>query len=113
MTALAPGQVAAELARLRDAHMDQLAGFIEENIVSDSGVIPPPQDRSPMVRVLGSVEDMDGSKVHIGVDHDTVTVSNAIDSAFTQSMAEEFAHLFAAACWAAGQNQQRMTQEVT
>jgi hypothetical protein len=79
--------------------------------MTSAGVIPPPEERSPYVRVIGSVEDMDGSKIHVGVDYDSVTISNAIDSVFTREMAEEFAHLFVSACWAAGENKRRMDGE--
>ena len=66
----------------------------------------------PYVRVLGSVTDMDGSIVHVGVNYDTVSVSNAVDSVFTREAAEEFARLFVAACWQAGANKRRMDDEV-
>ncbi len=66
----------------------------------------------PCVRVLGSVADMDGSAVHVGVNYDTVSVSGAVDSVFTQAQAEEFGRLFVAACWQAGANKRRMDEEV-
>ncbi len=67
----------------------------------------------PYVRVLGSVTDMDGSIVHVGVNYDTVSVSNAVDSVFTREGAESFTRLFAAACWEAGANKRRMDGEVS
>jgi len=66
----------------------------------------------PYVRVLGSVADMDGGVVHVGVNYDTVSVSNAVDSVFTREGAESFARLFVAACWEAGANKRRMDDEV-
>ncbi len=84
--------------------------------MSAGGVIPPPEERvrlDPYVRILGSVADMDGSVVHVGVNYDTVSVSNAVDSVFTQAQAEEFGRLFVAACWEAGANKRRMDGEVS
>ncbi len=66
----------------------------------------------PYVRVLGSVTDMDGSIVHVGVNYDTVSVSNAVDSVFTRDGAESFARLFVSAVWEAGANKRRMDEEV-
>jgi hypothetical protein len=62
----------------------------------------------PYVREVGSVTDMDDRPVKVGVDHDTVTID---DHALTRDQAEEFAHLFAAACWDAGENSGRMREE--
>ncbi len=64
----------------------------------------------PYVRDVGSVQDIDGYPVRVGVNYDTVTVS-AADSALTREMAGEFGRLFAAACWEAGANARRMADE--
>lgn len=79
--------------------------------MSAGGVIPPPDERKPYVRNLGSVEAMDGDLVTVGVDYDAVIV-NANNAAFTRSMTEEFAHLFIAACWEAGENAKAMRETV-
>ena len=115
MTALAPGEVATGLARLRAAHMHQLASFIEEKTMSESGVIPPQEERkpqNPMVRKVGHVADIDGMLLVVGVDHDTVTIGTQTRTRrFTRHQLEEFAHLFVAACWEAGENKRRMDSE--
>jgi hypothetical protein len=59
----------------------------------------------PCARLIGSVTDMDGGPVHIGVDADCVTIANAEDACFTRAMREEFTRLWceaerAAEAWA-------------
>lgn len=63
----------------------------------------------PMVRILGTVTDISGQVIDVGVDYDTVRIGaqSAADLRFTQDQAEEFGRLFVAACWeAAGQRAQ-------
>lgn len=75
--------------------------------------------------VTGRMEDIDGVPVTLSVNRDG-TVRIEIGSLsrrdlflggrmadFGQEKAEEFAHLFVAACWEAGQNARRMAEEVT
>ena len=61
------------------------------------------------VREVGVVSDIDGVPLDVGVDYDTVTVA---DRRLTRDQAEQFAHLFVAACWEAGGNKRRMDAEV-
>lgn len=50
---------------------------------------------NPFVRVLGTVKDIDGARLQVGVDYTCVTVGGwRLDSA----AAEEFMRLFSAAC---------------
>jgi hypothetical protein len=66
----------------------------------------------PYVREVGTVTDMDGVPVVIGVDYDAVTIgSAALPACFTQAQAEEFAQLFISAVWQAGAQQGRMGTE--
>lgn len=66
------------------------------------------------IRAIGTVTDMNGSAVRVGVDYDTVTISTGLLSpaCFTQAQAEEFAQLFVSACWQAGANARQMAQEI-
>ena len=57
---------------------------------------------SQYVQALGDVEDIDGVKVTVGVDHECVNLNGHV---LTQSAMEELAHLLIAATWAAGVNQ--------
>jgi hypothetical protein len=61
------------------------------------------------VREIGTVEDIDGRKVTVGVDYDSVTVSNC--ARLDAKQAEEFSRLFAQARMAAAQNRRRMDEE--
>lgn len=45
-------------------------------------------------RLIGSVTDMDGTPVHIGVDADCVTIVVAWDACFTPAMREDFTRLW-------------------
>ncbi len=62
----------------------------------------------PYVRCLGAVEDIDGLAISVGVDYDAVTVGLW---RLTSGQAEEFAQLFVSACWEAGTNIRRMSEE--
>lgn len=67
---------------------------------------------NPMVREVGRIEDIDGSKLVVGVDLDSVTIGYADDMEpirLTFMAAGEFAQLFVSACWQAGWNNARMT----
>ena len=71
-----------------------------------------PAMADPYVRELGAVDDLDASPVDIGVDYDTVFIrSGGHLVRLTRTDAADFAHLFAAACWEAGGNEQRMRQD--
>ena len=62
----------------------------------------------PMVRWMGSVEDIDGATLVVGVDYDTVNVDGRrLNSAQT----EAFAKLFVQACWQASANAAQMAAE--
>ena len=50
------------------------------------------------VREVGTVTDMDGGPLVVGVDYDLVTIGTR---RLTQEQAEEFGHLFVSACWQA------------
>jgi hypothetical protein len=66
------------------------------------------------VRTLGSVEDIDGQGLSVGVDYDTVSLGLAEFGRtwrFTRAQAEEFAQLFIAACWEAADQGGRMAAE--
>lgn len=62
----------------------------------------------PHVRIIGTVEDIDGVTVAIGVDYDAVTVSHG--GRFGAQGREKFAHLFAAASWRADEQARFMTE---
>ncbi len=64
----------------------------------------------PYVRALGVVTDIDGRKLGVGVDYDSVVIG---PDGFRLNLlqAEEFARLFVSACWDAGVNAERMRQE--
>ena len=68
----------------------------------------------PYVRETGRTEDMDGIALAVGVDYDAVSLGHGHHTGpvwrLTQAQAEEFAHLFVAACWEAGQNARRMAE---
>jgi hypothetical protein len=61
------------------------------------------------VRTLGTVEDIDGIKVAIGTDHDTVQVSTG--GRFDAVQTEQFTRLFAAACQEARLNKRQMHED--
>lgn len=64
------------------------------------------------VRPVGTVQDIDGMDVTIGVDFDTVTIAAAgTPIRFDAAQAEAFAALFVAACWQAARQAERMAQE--
>ena len=50
------------------------------------------------VREVGTVHDMDGRRVPVGVDYDTVVI---LGYRLSEEQAEEFGHLFVSACWQA------------
>ncbi|HXJ25031.1 MAG TPA: hypothetical protein VNH17_05005 [Streptosporangiaceae bacterium] len=52
----------------------------------------------PHVRELGRVESLDGPRLYVGVDYDSVVVESY---RLTRAQAEEFAQLFISACWEA------------
>ena len=62
----------------------------------------------PYVREVGSVEDIDGVDILVGVDYDSVTIGMR---RFSRTQTEELAQLFAAACWEAGLNARQMAEE--
>ena len=62
------------------------------------GVIPAPEDRQPVYQI-GSVQDLSGLPLHVGVNGTAVTISgHALDA----RMQETFAQLFVRACRLAG-----------
>ena len=52
----------------------------------------------PNVLTIGAVHDLDGRRVPVGVDYETVVV---LGYRLGQEEAEEFARLFVSACWQA------------
>jgi hypothetical protein len=62
----------------------------------------------PNVRVLGQVEDIDGLTVNVGVDYETVVIGG---HRFNQQQQEEFARLFVAAAWQAGQQSRTLAED--
>ena len=68
----------------------------------------------PRIRTLGSVEDIDGHRLPVGVDHDTVAIGHPGSSAswrLTRAQVEELAHLIVAASWEAADCGGRMAAE--
>jgi hypothetical protein len=57
-----------------------------------------------LVRRLGHVEGIDGTRLHVGVDYDSVMVGI---HRLNRDQAESFAQLFIGACWEAGRNAER------
>jgi hypothetical protein len=64
---------------------------------------------SPYVRTIGTVEDMDGVTVAVGVDYDAVTVG--APGRFTLEQAGEFTRLFTSAWREAERQRARMEAE--
>lgn len=64
---------------------------------------------SDCVRAIGTVVDIDGCKVTVGVDYDSVTVSNC--ARLDAAQAEGFSLLFAQARMAAAQNRRQMDED--
>jgi hypothetical protein len=62
------------------------------------GVIPAPEDRQPVYHV-GSVQDMSGVPLHVGVNGGAVTIGGFVLDA---PQLETFAQLLVRACWLAG-----------
>ena len=68
----------------------------------------------PYVRTVGDLRDLDGDTVEVGVDYDSVTIKIGGRCARFESMqADDFAHLFVAACFQAGAQSARMAEDVT
>jgi hypothetical protein len=68
----------------------------------------------PYVREVGRLAGVDGSTVTVGVNYDSVSIGagRGLVAQLTRTQAEEFAHLFVAACWEAGENARHMAAEV-
>ena len=62
----------------------------------------------PMVAMIGHVEGLDGTRIHVGTDYDAVTVRTGGLTRLSHAQAESFALLFVRACWEAGANARRM-----
>ena len=59
----------------------------------------------PYVREVGGVEDVDGTRLTVGIDYGTVSISVAGKTCRLDSrQAETFAQLFVSACWQAAVN---------
>lgn len=70
----------------------------------------------PYVRTLGSVEDIDGHALPVGVDYDSVSIGHPGSSAswrLNREQCEEFARAFVAACWEAADNARLMAEEAS
>lgn len=66
----------------------------------------------PYVREVGYVADMRGAQAFVGIDYDTVTVRTGLTGIMlTRDGVEEFARLFVAACWEAGENAKHMRDD--
>jgi hypothetical protein len=65
----------------------------------------------PYVRPVGDLTDLDGRKVVVGVDYDSVTISSSARLTWDQVL--EFFSLFFAAGWEALENKRRMTAAAT
>jgi hypothetical protein len=63
------------------------------------------------VRVIGTVTDLDGILVEVGVDYDSVTISGSGKVRFESLQADEFAALYVRACWEAGRQAERMAAQ--
>ena len=77
--------------------------------MSESGVIPPRDERSPYRYLVGAIHAQAGQTVRIGVDHDSVTLSG--EGPLTSSECEEFDQVLVSAVWCAGINAARMAAE--
>ena len=62
------------------------------------GVIPAPEDRQH-VHHIGSVQDMRGLPLHVGINGGAVTIGGFL---LDGAQREAFAQLFVRACWLAG-----------
>lgn len=65
---------------------------------------------SRYVREVGYVECMEGTRIHVGVDHDAIRIRG--DGLLESAQQETFAQLLLAAVWQAGQNKGHMDEEV-
>jgi hypothetical protein len=67
----------------------------------------------PRVRPVGTLYDLDGMPVKIGVDYDAVTIeAHGTPIRFQSAAAEEFAQLFVSACWQAARQAGEMAAEM-
>jgi hypothetical protein len=66
--------------------------------VTADGVIPAPEDRQH-VHHIGSVQDMRGLPLHVGINGGAVTIGTFVLDA---PQLETFAQLLVRACWLAG-----------
>jgi len=66
----------------------------------------------PYVRETGSVVDLDGIRLIIGVDYDTVTIGHRDRTLFRlpAETAEHFAALFVRACWLCDKQARQRTE---
>jgi hypothetical protein len=62
----------------------------------------------PFVRTIGTVEDLDGRKLTVGVDYDAVSIDGY---RFPFAEQEELGRLLVAAVWEAAGNRIRMEQD--
>ncbi len=65
----------------------------------------------PFVRAIGTVDDLDGTPVEVGVDYDSVTIRSSGLIRLESLQADEFAALYNRACWEAGAQSARMAAE--
>ena len=66
---------------------------------------------NPYVREVGTVEDIDGRRIVVGVDYDSVSFDGPAFLRLAAVQAEELGRLFVAASWQAGANKRRMDEE--
>ena len=68
----------------------------------------------PHIRIVGTITDMDGQQLAVGVNYDTVVIGPEAFPGFTWQltsiMAEDFARLFTAACWEAAAQSAALAQ---
>jgi hypothetical protein len=69
--------------------------------VSESGVIPRPEDRRARVAEVGAVQDLAGLPLRVAVSGGNVVIAGHV---LDETRMETFAQLWARACWLAGQN---------
>jgi hypothetical protein len=64
----------------------------------------------PYVREIGRLDDDEGTAIWLGVDYGRVAIgigpwASGAGQKLSHEQAEKFAHLFIAACWAAGRDE--------
>jgi hypothetical protein len=64
---------------------------------------------NPMVYEVGQVSTLEGMRIHVGVDHDSVRIRGG--GLLSPAQAEVFAQLFVRAVWQAGEHARALADQ--